>query len=137
MSKSIWIVVLLLGAQFNATALVPATPGQAPPPWWVGGGLLWPFFSDTKTLLRGDALNTLTPILGITAAACFVLAAASLWGWLVPSGWVPWLVVAGAVSSVVLQVIWFSGWAVLPLMVDAVLLWSVFAAPAAPSALRG
>lgn len=128
MSKTIWILMLLLGAQVNVTALVPAAPGQAPPPWWVGGGILWPFFSDTRALLpRGDALNTLTPILGIVAASFFLMAAASLWGWLVPSGWLPWLIVAGAVSSIVLQVIWLSGWAILPLLVDVVLLWSVFA----------
>ena len=137
MSRAIWTLVLLLGAQVNATALVPAAPGQAPPPWWVGGGVLWPFFSDTRTLLRGDVLHTLTPILGIAAALCFVLAVASVWGWLVPSGWFAWLVVVGVVASVVLQVIWFSGWAVLPLAVDAVLLWSVLASSATMGALRG
>ncbi len=137
MSKMVWTLVLLLGAQVNLTALVPAAPGQTPPPWWVGGGLLWPFFSDTRTLLpRGDALNTLTPVLGIVAAACFLLAAAAVWGWLVPSGWIPWLVVVGAVSSIVLQVVWLSGWAVLPLLVDAVLLWSVFAASSVLGGLR-
>lgn len=138
MSKLVWIVVLLLGAQLNATALVPAAPGQAPPPWWVGGGLLWPFFADTRTLLpRGDALDVLTPVLGIAAAGCFLLAAAALWGWLVPSGWFAWLVVAGAVFSVALQVMWLSGWAVVPLLVDAVLLWSVFATRATEVGLRG
>ena len=132
MSKTIWMFVLLLGAQLNLTALVPAAPGQTPPPWWVGGGLLWPFFADTRTLLpRGDLLNTLTPILGMTAAVCFLMAAASLWGWHVPSAWFLWLVAAGAVSSVVLQVIWISGWAVLPLVVDVVLLVSVFGMRAA------
>lgn len=98
---------------------------------------MWPFFSDTRTLLRGDVLHTLTPILGIAAALCFVLAVASVWGWLVPSGWFAWLVVVGVVASVVLQVIWFSGWAVLPLAVDAVLLWSVLASSATMGALRG
>lgn len=138
MSKTMWILVLLLGAQVNAAALVPAAAGQTPPPWWVGGGILWPFFTDTRTLLpRGDALNTLTPLLGIVAAACFLLATASLWGWLVPSGWIPWLVVVGALSSIVLHVMWLSGWAVVPLLVDAVLVWSVFAKHATLVGLRG
>lgn len=138
MSKTIWVVVLLIGAQVNLTALVPAAPGQAPPPWWVGGGLLWPFFADTRTLLpRGDALNAITPILGVAAAACLLMATASLWGWLVPSGWFPWLVIAGAVCSIVLQVIWLSGWAILPLLVDAVLLWSVFAMRTTAGGLHG
>lgn len=138
MSKTVWITVLLLGAQVNLSALVPAAPGQAPPPWWVGGGLLWPFFADTRTLVpRGDLLNALTPILGIVAATCFLFAAASLWGWVVPAGWFPWLVALGAVSSVVLQVMWLSGWAVLPLLLNAVLLWSVFVTNATAVGIRG
>jgi len=138
MSKTISLLVLLLAAQVNLTALVPAAPGQAPPPWWVGGGLLWPFFADTRTLVpRGDLLNTLTPLLGIAAAACFLLAAAALVGWLVPSGWLPWLVVVGAACSIVLQVMWLSGWAVLPLLIDAALLWAVLGASTATAPLRG
>jgi hypothetical protein len=138
MSKTIWMFVILLGAQLNLTALVPAAAGQAAPPWWVGGGLLWPFFADTRTLLRGDALNTLTPVLGIAAAVFFLLAAAALMGWLgVPGSWFPLLVVAGAACSVVLQVIWLSGWAVLPLVVDAALLWAVLGMHATVASLRG
>lgn len=125
-----WVVVLLLlllGAQLNLTAIVPAAPGQGPPPWWVGGGLLWPFFSDTRTLLPpGDALNALTPILGIAAAAAFLLAAGAHVGWGVPASWLPWLIVTAVVLSVPLQVIWFSIWAVLPLLVNAALLWIVY-----------
>ena len=55
-----WIVILvllLLGAQFNLTALVPLQAGDPPPPWWVGGRLLWPFAVQTHTLLPpGDTL---------------------------------------------------------------------------------
>lgn len=139
MSKTMWMFALLLGAQVNLTALVPAAAGQASPPWWVGGGLLWPFFADTRTLLpRGDALNTLTPVLGITAAVFFLLAAAALMGWLgVPGSWFPLLVVAGAACSIVLQVMWLSGWAVLPLVVDAAVLWAVLGMHATVAGLRG
>ena len=55
--------------------------GQAPPPWWVGGRLVWPFGLDTHTLVRGDALDTLTPLLGIASAVFFVLAAGSVLHW--------------------------------------------------------
>lgn len=120
------IVLLVLGAQLNLTAIVPLAQGQVPPPWWVGGRLLWPFGLETHTLVpAGDALNTLTPILGIVAAVCFVLAAAALLHWVVPAQWFMWLIVAGAICSVVLQVIWISPWAVLPLLVDAALLWAL------------
>jgi len=82
-------------------ALVPAAPGQAPPPWWVGGGLLWPFFADKRTLLPpGDLLGTLTPLLGVGAAACFPMAAAALFGVVVPAPWFPWVIVAALLWAV-------------------------------------
>ncbi len=131
------LVLLLLGAQLNLTAIVPAAAGQAPPPWWVGGRLVWPFGLDTHTLLPpGNALNTVTPILGITAAVFFALAAAALLHWRVPASWFPWLIVAGAVCSIVLQMIWISPWAVLPLIVDAALLWVVFGLRVTVGSLR-
>lgn len=136
-----WIAVLLLlllAAQLNLTALVPLQPGGAPPPWWVGGMLLWPFSVETRTLLpAGDLLNTLTPVLGITAGAAFLMAAAALLGWWVPASWLPWLVVVGAGASIVLQVVWWSPWAVLPLLVSAALLWAVFGLRISVATLRG
>jgi hypothetical protein len=136
-----WIIILillLLGTQLNLTAIVPLQPGGTPPPWWVGGRLLWPFAIETHTLIPpGDLLNTLTPILGITSAICFLLAVAALLRWLVPGGWFQWLIVAGAVLSIVLQVIWFSGWAIPPLLVDVALLWAVFGQHITVGSLRG
>ena len=132
------LVLLLLGAQLNLTAIVPLQPGGLPPPWWVGGRLIWPFAVETRTLLpAGNALNTLTPILGIASAILFLLAAAALLRWLVPGKWFPWLIVAGAVLSIVLHVIWFTGWAILPLLVDVALLWAVFGKHIAVGSLRG
>lgn len=138
MTKIASIALLLLGAQVNLSALVPAAAGQGPPPLWVGGGYLWPFFADTRTLLPpGGARDTLTPILGIAAAVFFLMAAAALMGWVVPEAWLPWLIVAGAACSIALQVIWLSGWAVLPLIVDAALLWAVLGAQLPLGGLRG
>ncbi|MEQ8673570.1 MAG: hypothetical protein RLP44_05665 [Aggregatilineales bacterium] len=124
-----WIVVLvllLLGAQLNLSALVPLQVGDAPPPWWVGGRLIWPFAEETKTLLSsGDLLNTLTPVLAATSTLCFLMAAAALMKWVVPDQWFVWLIIVGAMLSIFLQIIWFSGWAIFPLLVDIVLLWAV------------
>ncbi len=124
-----WIVVLivlLLAAQLNLTSLIPLKVGQPPPPWWVGGRLLWPFALETRTLIPPGNLLNLSLLLGPVAAVCFLLAAAALFRWLVPAAWFPWLIVVGAVLSIVLQVIWFSVWAILPLLVDVALLWAVF-----------
>ena len=140
MSKIVPILaLLLLGAQVNLSALVPAAAGQTPPPLWVGGGFLWPFFADTKTLLPpGGARDTLTPILGIMAAVFFLMAAAALLGWMgVPTSWFTWLTVAGAVCSIVLQLAWLSGWAVLPLLVDVALVWAVLGIHVTVGSLRG
>ena len=131
------LVLLLLGAHLNLTALVPAAAGQGPPPWWVGGGLLWPFFLDTATLLpAGGIRDVITPLFGITAAVCLLLAAGGLLGWIVPRSWFRGLVVAGIVASIVVQVIWISGWAVLPLAVDLALLWTVLVPVGARAARR-
>jgi hypothetical protein len=132
------LVLLLLGAQLNLTALVPLQPGSPPPPWWVGGMLLWPFAVETRTLVpKGDVLNTLTPILAGASATLFLLAVAALLRWVVPGEWFRWLIVAGAVLSIALQVIWLSGWAVLPLLVDLALLWAVFGQHVTVASLRG
>lgn len=132
------LVLLLLAAQLNLTAIVPLQIGDPPPPWWVGGRLLWPFAVETHTLLPpGDALNTLTPVLGIGSALLFLLAAAALLGWGVPGTWFRMLIVAGIVLSIVLQVIWFSGWAILPLLVNIALLWAVFGQHVSVESLRG
>lgn len=118
--------LLLFAAHINLTALVPAAADQASPPWWVGGRLVWPFGLDTDTLLpAGGAVDTVTPILGIASAVLFLLAAAALLHWIVPAPWLAGLVVAGAVCSIVLQVVWISPWAVLPLLVDGALLWAL------------
>jgi hypothetical protein len=67
---------------------------------------------------------------------CRERAAAALLGWAVPAAWFPWLVVAGALFSIALHVIWISGWAVLPLLVAAALLWSVWGARVTVAGLR-
>jgi hypothetical protein len=90
------LILLLLGARLNLSGIVPLQIGDSPAPWWVGGRLLWPFAVETRTLLHGNALNTFTPLLSITSAILFLLAAAALLHWLVPGQWFAWLIVAGA-----------------------------------------
>ena len=131
------LALLLLGAHLNLAAIVPLQAGDTPPPWWVGGRLLWPFAVKTRTLLpAGDVLNAVTPILAFASAACFLLAVAALLRWVVPEGWFPWLIVTGTGLSIALQVIWFSGWAVLPLLVDGALLWTVLGQHVTVAGLR-
>jgi len=130
------LTLLLLAAHLNLSALVPLQIGEVAPPWWVGGRLLWPFAVETHTLLSDGALNTLTPMLSLASAICFILAAGALLRWRVPSQWFPLLIVAGAVFSIALQFIWFTIWAVLPLLLDIALLWAVFRARITVNGLR-
>ena len=132
----VMLVLLLLGAQLNLSAIVPLQIGDPAAPWWVGGRLLWPFGLETRTLLQGDLLNTVTPILAIASTIVFLLAAAALLRWRVPGEWFPWLSVAGAALSIVLQVIWFSGWAIFPLIVDIALLWLILGQHVTVQSLR-
>jgi hypothetical protein len=125
--RKVLYVLLLLGAHLNLTALVPLQAGDAPPPWWVGGMLLWPFEVGARTLLPpGDLLNTLTPILAITAAMCLLLAVAALLRRVVPGSWFQGLVAVGVIASMVLQIIWLSVWAIFPILVNFALVWLVF-----------
>lgn len=132
------VLALLLAAHLNLTALVPAAADQARPPWWVGGRIAWPFGLDTHTLLpSGGAVDTLTPVLGIASAVFFLLAAAAVLQWFVPAAWLPALIVAGAACSLVLQVVWISPWAVLPLLLDGALLWALVSTHVSVVSLRG
>ena len=47
----LYLVLILLGAHFGLTGLVPLRPGDLSPPWWVGGRLIWPFAIETRTLI--------------------------------------------------------------------------------------
>lgn len=120
------LVLLLLAAHLNLTAIVPLQPGDPPPPWWVGGMLFWPFDAQTRTLVQGDLLNALTPILAISSAIVFLMAAAALLRRFVPESSFRPLIVVGVLLSFVLQIIWLSGWAIFPLLVNIALLWMVF-----------
>jgi hypothetical protein len=80
--------------------------------------------------------DTFTALLGIAAAAVgLLMTVGALLGWLVPGAWFTALVVAGVTCSIALQIVWLSGWTVMPLLLDAVLLWAVLAGNAT-SALR-
>ena len=135
-----WIIILallLLGAQVNLSGLVPLQTGDPSPPWWVGGRLIWPFAEETNTLVSGDILNIFTPFLSIASGLCFLMAAAALLRWRVPDQWFPWLIIAGVVLSITLQIMWFSGWSIFPLVVNLALLWALFGSHVTVESLRG
>ena len=94
-------------------------------------------FRSHTLLPSGGALDTLTPLLAIASAVFFVLAAGALLHWAVPAQWFGALVVAGAACSLVLQMVWISPWAVLPLLLDGLLLWGLFSSRVTVPGLQG
>jgi hypothetical protein len=118
------LVLLLLGAHFCLTAFAPAQAGRA----WV----LWPFAADSKPVfafvggLPAQSGSAWTPLLAGMAGLAFLLAAAGLFGLVIPTGWWSTLVLIGVTSSLLLNAAYFSGNAIVPLLVDLTLLWGVW-----------
>ncbi|MFO7635161.1 MAG: hypothetical protein R6W76_21625 [Caldilinea sp.] len=128
-----WMILLMLivGAHFCLTVLVPAQAGRA----W----LLWPVATDTRPVVglfdgEGRAIPT---VLLTMSGLCYLCAAASLLGWVVPAALWPSLVLVGGLGSLLLFLIFLNRYAVLPLMVDLLLLWGVMAQHWTVSIVRG
>jgi len=111
------IVLLLLGVHFNLTANVPGPKAL----------IYWPFGADTKPTIAlfGAYPNAPTQLLSALAAAGFLAALLALFGWLIPANWFVPLVVIAAITSGLLYVLYFGLNSLIPLAVDAVLLWGV------------
>ena len=113
--KIAMVVLMLLGAHLSLTALFPAAKA-----WWG-----WPFGVGDLPTVAG--LAGLIPILSGVAGLAFLAAVLSLLGWWVPTGWLVQLVVVAAVSSILLFLLHFGLFAILPLGLDGLLLWLVLA----------
>jgi hypothetical protein len=87
--------------------------------------------------LSRPLLGTITRLLSALAAAGFLAALLSLLGWLVPASWFVPLTVFSSVASFLLYVLYFGRWAVLPILIDLVLLWGVFSQGWTPASLGG
>ncbi len=123
MMRFVVLVLLLLGAQFSATAFAPAEAGKA----W----LLWPFADDSKSWLGivgglpKQPGSVVTALLAGIATLCFLAATLGLFGIAVPADWWRPLVVVAIVASALLHVLYFGIWAIAPIAVDAILVWGI------------
>jgi hypothetical protein len=125
--------LLFLAWHFATTFFVPATGHQG------RGTIVWPFGQSSRPAL--DSIRALAPgvppgswpmtvalVLAGSASLAFLAALASLFGVILPSAtWAP-AVVLGASASGALFLLYLSRWALVPLVVDAVLLWGIVAA---------
>ena len=118
------LILLLLAAHFSLTPFAPAPVGK--------GTFYWPFAADSKPWLAGigglpqQSGRVITPLLAGLAGACFLAAALSLLGWVVPANWWMPLVLTASVASGLLYVLYLGPWSLLPIALDAVLLCGVF-----------
>ncbi len=133
-----WIAILLLllfGAQFSFTAFAPADNGKA---WF-----LWPFAADSRPWLGfigglpQQGGSSIVPIIAGIAGLCFLGAVLGLLGWFVPPTWWRPLVIVASFASLILFVVYFSPWAIAPIVVDLILLWGVFGQNWSVGLLRG
>jgi hypothetical protein len=66
-----------------------------------------------------------------------LLAAVGLFWALIPGQWWPMIVIISAIASALMFVLYFGLWAILPLALDAFLLWGVLAQHWTVASLRG
>ena len=123
--------LLFLGWHFATTFFMPAGAPRS------SGWIVWPFGRDSQPVITGwrgilapnvlptDPRPTAAFALASIASVTFLLALAGSFGVLVPAGWWRPVVVIAAVASGSLFLLYLGPRALIPLLVDAALLWGV------------
>jgi len=125
------LIFLVLAAHFSLTPFAPGKAGEAK--------FYWPFAADSRSWLPfigglpAQSGSIVTPILAGIAGLAFLAAAASLLGWFVPVAWLRTLVITGAAASALLYMLYIGPYAILPLALDALILWLVFSPATSPA----
>lgn len=112
------LILFLLLAHLNLTVFVPAKPGKS----W----LLWPFDQDTQpTFFRSVNVFNLpskggavTALLAAVAGLGFIGSILSLLGWILPQTWVPALPILASLASILLFLVYFRRWSILPILLN-------------------
>lgn len=129
-------VLLLLGAHFAGAYLVPASAGKARFYWpWAHDPVRWALLGERGPLLP-IGWQVLQPV-AVVAALAYVGAFLALFGWLVPADWMQSLSVVGAIASLALYAIHPGALAIMPVFLDAIVLWGVLGAGWTPAQLAG
>jgi hypothetical protein len=112
--------LIILATHFSLTAFVPGNKAL----------FYWPWGSNTRTLVNGvgglprdDAV--VTSVLAWWAGLAFFLAFLGIFQIMVPETWFPIFLLSACVSSILLFVLHFSILALLPLLIDVVLLFGL------------
>ncbi len=122
--KAILITLIVLAVHFSATPFAPAPAGTAK--------FYWPFAADSKPWLGfigglpSQSGSIVTPLLAGIATLSFIASLLALFGWLVPAHWFTPLIIAASIASVFLYILYFGVFSLLPIALDAILLWGIF-----------
>ncbi len=124
-------LLLLFGAHFALTANVPAPAGR--------GWVFWPFATDSQAVLglTGVGVSQATRLLSVIAGVCFLLALLAMFGLVVPAEWWGVLVGIAAAASLILYSLYLSPRAILPILIDAFLLWGILVPHWSVASLHG
>jgi hypothetical protein len=141
MLRIVVTIVLIVAWHFPTTFFVPQdAPSDR-------GWLIWPFGKASTpvwdglqgTIAPASLVTVTSPTLAMAAAGiaslAFVVAIASLWGFVIPGEWWRPAAVIGSVSSIALFVIYLSPLSIVPLIADAAVLWGVLVANWTPQSL--
>ena len=128
--------LFLLGAHFAGTYLVPSPAGKASFYWpWAQDPGGWAVLGERAALVPAQ-WQVLQPVAALAAFA-YLAAFLALFGWLVPPAWAQPLAVAGSVASIALFAAHLGPLAILPTLLDLIVLWGVFGMGWKPESLAG
>jgi len=129
MSKWVFAALLVLGAHFGASYLVPLDQKAQQ----TFGGLLkwcWPWADGDSGPLGVMTVSSGFPVSGffvaVTSAGLFLLAALAVVGKWVPFNWWRWTAGAGAALSLFLMVMFLGATKVIPIALDLFVLWAAW-----------
>ncbi len=130
MSKWVLAVLLVVGAHFAASYLVPLDEKSQQ----TFGGFLrwaWPWADgDSGPLGVMTTVSSGFPVSGffvaVTSAGLLFLAALAVMGIWVPFTWWRWLAITGAALSALLMILFFGVTKLIPLFLDMFLLWAAW-----------
>jgi hypothetical protein len=129
------VVLLLVAAHFSLTPFAPAKEGKAL--------LYWPFAADSRSWLGfvgglpTQSGSALTPIIAGLAGLGFIAAIVGLFWTGFPPNWWRAVVIASAALSILLYILFFGKLAILPIVLDLVILWGILFQEWSIADLRG
>jgi hypothetical protein len=143
MLRIVVTILLIVAWHFPTTFFAPATePNER-------GWLIWPFgrastpaFDGLTGVIAPSAPSAIaSPTIAMAAAGlaslAFIVAIAGLWGIVIPSDWWRPTAVVGALSSMVLFSIYVSPFSIIPIAIDAAVLWGVLVSGWTTESLAG